>query len=602
MFQTFDATTTPKTGGPRLTALRDAMKSRGLDGYIVPRADAHQGEYVADCDARLEWLTGFTGSAGFCITLMDTAGVFIDGRYKLQVCDQVDPAHFTPIDWPQTKLGDWLASAAKNGDVIGFDPWLHTKDDIDAAIKRLAGSGITLQPCENLVDHIWSDRPAAPSDPMIPYDIALAGKSSTDKRNEIASQLREAGKGSIVLTQPDAIAWLLNTRGTDLGQTPVALAFATLDDTGHASLFIDPAKVDDMLREHLGNDVTIQPPDQFGPAIDALKGPVLVDKSTAPVWLDTRLKTAGAQVTYGADPILLAKAVKNVTEIAGTKRAHIRDGVAVCEFLAWLSAQGAAPNLTEIDVVQKLETFRAAAVELKNISFDTICGTGPNGAIMHYRVTEDTNAKIEPNNLLLVDSGAQYLDGTTDITRTLAIGSPPREAINAFTLVLRGMINVSMARFPKGLAGRDIDPLARTPLWQAGLDFDHGTGHGVGVYLSVHEGPQRIARTSNVPLQPGMILSNEPGYYKPGHFGIRIENLVVVETASPLQGADDREMLQFKTLTCSPIDRALIDVNLMTRQELNWLNAYHAEVLDKLGKHCSEKTQVWLKQACRPLK
>jgi Xaa-Pro aminopeptidase len=437
---------------------------------------------------------------------------------------------------------------------------------------------------------------------MIPYDIALAGKSSTDKRNEIASQLREAGKGSVVLTQPDAIAWLLNTRGTDLGQTPVALAFATLDDTGHASLFIDPAKVDNRLREHLGNDVTIQPPDQFGPAIDALKGPVLVDKSTAPVWLDTRLKTAGAQVTYGADPILLAKAIKNVTEIAGTTRAHIRDGVAVCEFLAWLSAQGAAPNLTEIDVVQKLETFRAAAVELKNISFDTICGTGPNGAIMHYRVTEDTNAKIEPNNLLLVDSGAQYLDGTTDITRTLAIGSPPREAINAFTLVLRGMINVSMARFPKGLAGRDIDPLARTPLWQAGLDFDHGTGHGVGVYLSVHEGPQRIARTSNVPLQPGMILSNEPGYYKPGHFGIRIENLVVVETASPLQGADDREMLQFKTLTCSPIDRALIDVNLMTRQELNWLNAYHAEVLDKLGKHCSEKTQVWLKQACRPLK
>ncbi len=601
MFQTFDATTSPDTGGPRLSALRAELKREGLNGFIIPRADAHQGEYVAACDARLAWLTGFTGSAGFCVALMDTAGVFIDGRYTLQVRDQVDLDHFTPVDWPKTKLGDWLADTAKKGDVIGFDPWLHTKGEIDAATKRLDGTGITLRPCDNLVDRIWTDRPAAPADLMVPYNIALAGKSSASKRTEIATKLRDAGQGSVVLTQPDAIAWLLNTRGTDLGQTPVALAFATLDDTGHANLFIDPAKVDDTLRQHLGNEVTLQAPDQLGAAIDDLKGPVLVDTSTAPVWLDTRLKSAGTDVVYGADPILLAKAVKNETEIAGTTAAHIRDGAAICEFLAWISAQGPAPDLTEIDVVKQLESFRTETGALKNISFDTICGTGPHGAIMHYRVTEDTNAKVEADNLLLVDSGAQYLDGTTDITRTMAIGTPPAEAVRAFTLVLRGMINVSMARFPKGLSGRDIDPLARNPLWQAGLDFDHGTGHGVGVYLSVHEGPQRISRVSHIPLQSGMILSNEPGYYKPGHFGIRIENLIVVEPASPLDGADDREMLQFKTLTFAPIDRALIDVEELTKSERDWLNNYHAEVRDKLRHLCSEPTQSWLDQACAPL-
>jgi Xaa-Pro aminopeptidase len=601
MFQTFDATTTPHTGGPRLAALREQLKREGLDGFVIPRADAHQGEYVADCDKRLAWLTGFTGSAGFCVALAETAGVFIDGRYTLQVRDQVDLDHFTPVDFPKNKLGDWLADTAKSGDVIGFDPWLHTKGDIDAANKSLADTGITLKPCENLIDCIWADRPAAPTDLMVPYSVDLAGKSSTEKRAEIAEKLRKDGRGSVVLTQPDAIAWLLNTRGTDLGQTPVALAFATLDDTGHATLFIDPAKVDDALRQHLGNDVTIQSPDQFGPAIDTLKGPVLVDKSTAPVWLDARLKSAGATVAYAADPILLAKAVKNETEIAGTAAAHIRDGVAVSEFLAWVAAQGPTPDLTEIDVVKKLESFRAATGKLKNISFDTICGTGPHGAIMHYRVTQETNLPIETNTLLLVDSGAQYLDGTTDITRTMAIGTPPTEAIRAFTLVLKGMITVSMARFPTGLAGRDIDPLARHALWQAGLDFDHGTGHGVGVYLSVHEGPQRISRVSDVPLQSGMILSNEPGYYKPGHFGIRIENLIVVEPASPLKGADDREMLQFRTLTFAPIDRSLIDANLLTAPERDWLNAYHHEVAEKLRARCTPETQIWLDTACDPI-
>jgi Xaa-Pro aminopeptidase len=406
----------------------------------------------------------------------------------------------------------------------------------------------------------------------------------------------------VVLTQPEAIAWALNTRGSDLGQTPVALAFATLDDTGHATLFIDPAKVDDTLRQHLGNDVTLQPSDQLGPCIDAITGPVLVDKSTAPVWLDARLRAANIAVEYDADPILLAKACKNETELAGTTAAHIRDGVAVAEFLAWLDAQGPTPNLTEIDVVKHLESCRIATGALKNISFDTICGAGPNGAIMHYRVTENSNRPVQTNSLLLVDSGAQYLDGTTDITRTMAIGTPPPEAIHAFTLVLKGMIAISTAAFPKGLSGRDIDPLARIALWQHGMDFDHGTGHGVGVYLSVHEGPQRISRVSDVPLQSGMILSNEPGYYKPGHFGIRIENLIVVEPAPKHADGDaDRDMLCFRTLTLAPIDRRLIDATQLTRAERDWLNNYHTQVHQTLRKSCSPTTQRWLDQACTPL-
>ncbi|GGA08131.1 aminopeptidase P family protein [Neptunicoccus cionae] len=598
MFQSFEATTTPQTGGPRLAQLRDVLKDRALDGFVVPRADAHQGEYVADADMRLAWLTGFTGSAGFCVVLQDRAAVFIDGRYRLAVREQVDLEHFTPVDWPKTKLGDWLVANAPKGSVIGFDPWLHTKGEIDAAKARLEGSGVTLRPCDNLVDVIWQDRPAPPQDLMVPYDIALSGESSADKRGRMAEKLRQSGHKSTVLTQPDSIAWLLNTRGSDLGHTPVALAFATLDDSGHAELFIDPAKVDDTLRAHLGNDGGINDPAALGAAVDRLQGPVLVDKSTAPVWLDARLQKAGTPVAYDADPILLAKACKNEVELSGTTEAHLRDGAAVCNFLAWVDSLGPAPDVTEIDVVKQLEAFRAETGKLRHISFDTICGTGANGAIMHYRVTEETNRQIEPDNLLLVDSGAQYLDGTTDITRTLAIGTPPAEAVRAFTLVLKGMITLSMARFPKGVSGRDIDALARNALWQAGLDFDHGTGHGVGVYLSVHEGPQRISRASDVALQEGMILSNEPGYYKPGAFGIRIENLIVVQKAPPIAGGDDREMLNFRTLTFAPIDRKMIDIALLTQTERDWLNSYHTEVLAKLAGRCGPATLNWLEQAC----
>ena len=599
MFQSFDTPSSPETGGPRLAALRKVLTREGLAGFIVPRADAHQGEYVAASDMRLAWLTGFTGSAGFCIALQDKAGVFIDGRYTLQVRDQVDLKCFTPVPWPDTQPADWLLENLTGGGVIGFDPWLHTAGEIAKIEKRLAGSNITLRRCANLVDEIWQDRPAPPRELMVPYPADLAGKTHAQKRAEIAAGLRKQGRRAAVITLPDSIAWLLNTRGTDLGQTPVALAFAILGDDGHVSLFMDPAKADDTLRDHLGNAVSISPPEAFAPALEALSGPVLVDANSAPLWVSDRLKSAGISIENARDPVVLPKAVKNPVEIDSTRHAHLRDGAAMAEFLCWIDSLGDDPQVSEIEVAQKLESIRAASGELRNISFDTICGSGPNGAIVHYRVNTDSNRQIVNGDVLLVDSGAQYLDGTTDITRTMAIGTPPQEAIHAFTLVLKGMIAISRQRFPNGLSGRDLDPLARMALWSEGMDYDHGTGHGVGVFLSVHEGPQRISRISEEKLQAGMILSNEPGYYREGAFGIRIENLIVVQQAAAL--GDKRDMLEFETLTWAPIDRRMIDVNLLTTAERDWLNDYHTETLTKIAPLCSPEVAAWLKQACAPL-
>lgn len=601
MFQNFTATTSPDTGPARLAALRAELVREGLDGFLVPRADAHQGEYVADADKRLAWLTGFTGSAGFCAALRDLAGVFVDGRYRVQVKSQVDLEAFTPVDWPEVKLGDWLRDHLSEGAVVGFDPWLHTAGEIEALETSLSGSGISLRACDNLVDRIWTDRPDPPRDVMVPYPLDLAGRDSADKRAEIAAALREDGQGAVVLTQPDAIAWLLNTRGTDLGQTPVALAFAVLHDTGAVDLFIDPAKVTDELRSHLGNEVAIAPPDAFGPALEGLAGPVRVDKATAPVWVGDRLRAGGAKVVFAADPVTLAKARKNDTEIAGTRAAHIRDAAAMATFLCWFDGVEDYTTLTEIDVVTRLEACRAASGELVNISFDTICGSGPNGAIMHYRVTEESNRRLQPDELMVLDSGAQYRDGTTDITRTLVTGTPTAEARRAFTLVLKGMIAISRVRFPKGVTGGHLDALARYPLWLDGKDFDHGTGHGVGVFLGVHEGPQRISRVSTVPLEPGMILSNEPGYYREGAFGIRIENLIVVRTGTRPDGGDARDWLDFETLTFAPIDRNLIDVTLLDAGERAWLDAYHAQVMDKVAPLVSEEVVGWLARACAPI-
>ncbi|MDF0600106.1 aminopeptidase P family protein [Psychromarinibacter sp. C21-152] len=597
MFQTFDAPTSPDQGPPRLAALRAEIAREGLDGFLVPRADRHQGEYVAPCDERLAWLTGFTGSAGFCAALRDRAGLFVDGRYRVQVKAQVAD-DFTPVDWPETKLGDWLKGALPEGGRVGFDPWLHTLDEITRTEGRLQGTGIELVECDNLVDRIWTDRPPRPAAPVEKYPKELAGDGDETKRERIAAALRAAGQKAAVLTLPDSLCWLLNIRGADIPRTPVTQAFAILHDDGRMQLFSDPEKF-----EGLGPDPMIAQShwDGFAGALAVLDGPVRVDKGTAPLAVTRILERAGVEVAHDDDPCILPKACKSDTEIAATRTAHLRDAAAMCEFLAWLDAEAPTGGLTEIDVVTALEGYRRATNALREISFDTICGAGPNGAIVHYRVTEETNRAVKPGELLLVDSGGQYLDGTTDITRTVAIGTPTEEQRACFTRVLKGMIAISRARWPEGRAGRDLDALARIALWRAGQDYDHSTGHGVGVYLSVHEGPQRLSRVSEVPLKPGMILSNEPGYYREGAFGIRIENLVVVQTAGTLPGADDRAMLDFETLTWVPIDRALVVPEMLDAEERAWLDAYHAEIRAKLADRLSPGARDWLERATRAI-
>ncbi|WP_137699874.1 aminopeptidase P family protein [Marimonas lutisalis] len=600
MFQSFEDTANPSQGPDRLAALRALMKTEGLAGFLVPRADAHQGEYVADRDARLAWLTGFTGSAGFCAVLPNIAGVFIDGRYRTQVKRQIDLAHFTPVPWPETQLKHWLADHLPGGGTVGYDPWLHTPDEISTLETALAPKGITLAPHANLVDMIWPDQPEPPRGRITPYPADLAGETHEAKRARLAQALKEAGQSAAVITLADSIAWLLNIRGSDIPRNPVPHAFAILHDNAHLTLFADAAKVDDSLRAHLGTQVTIRPPAALAPALHSLTGTVRVDPKTAPILIVQELDEAGVSHAWGEDPCILPKACKTPAEIAATTEAHLRDAAAMVEFLTWFDAQPPG-TITEIDVVTTLEGCRRATNALLDVSFDTIAGTGPNGAVMHYRVTEDSNTRLDEGQLIVVDSGGQYIDGTTDITRTLPVGAPGDEERRCFTRVLQGMIAISRTRFPKGLAGRDLDALARYPLWLAGLDFNHGTGHGVGVYLCVHEGPQRLSRVSDVPLKPGMILSNEPGYYREGAFGIRIENLIVVHEAAALDGADDREMFDFRTLTYVPIDRRLILPAMMAAGEIDWLNRYHAACRDKISPRVSDAARLWLAQATEPL-
>lgn len=600
MFQNFEESARPEQGPPRLAALRDVLTRDGLTGFLIPRADAHQGEYVAPHDARLSWLTGFTGSAGFACVLPHIAGVFIDGRYRTQVKGQVDLAHFTPVPWPDIGLAEWLRGQLPNGGTVGFDPWLHTAEEITKIDEALADTAITLRAVSNAVDRVWPDQPAPPAGPITPYPDALAGESHHAKRTRLSVALRNAGHTAAVITMADSIAWLLNIRGTDIPRNPVPHGFAILHATGQTTLYTDPAKCNDALRAHLGEDVTLRPTEAFGPGLRSLIGPVRVDRATAPLWVSQQLAEAGVACAWGQDPCILPKATKSSAEIAATTEAHLRDAAAMVEFLTWFDAQPAG-SLTEIDVATALESFRRATNALRDISFETIAGTGPNGAIMHYRVSTSTNARLEPGHLIVVDSGGQYLDGTTDITRTLPVGEVGDTEKACFTRVLQGMIGISQLRFPKGLAGRDIDAIARAPLWAAGLDFNHGTGHGVGVYLCVHEGPQRISRASEVPLQPGMILSNEPGYYREGAFGIRIENLIVVREAPALAGADDRAMYAFNTLTLVPIDRRLILPALLGSGERAWLNSYHVACLEKIGPRLSGAARLWLTQATNPL-
>ncbi|MEM8843166.1 MAG: aminopeptidase P family protein, partial [Pseudomonadota bacterium] len=601
MFQTFETISDPGASADRLGKLRQRMEKKGITGLIVPLQDVHQGETTAPCDQRLMWLTGFTGSAGCCVVLGDRALMFVDGRYTLQAAQQCDPALFEVVAVHKTPVANWLGDEASAGDVIGLDPWLHGKVEVDRLRDALesAGARLALLP-ENLVDQIWHDRPPPPGGAVRIHDKAVAGEGSAAKRARLGEELKTAGADAVFINLPENLAWLTNIRGSDLSHSPVALGFGILHAQGDLDLFMDPDKFDGEVRAHLGNNVTLAPISRMDEAWAGLAGKrVIVDRQSGPMRAANRLTEAGAEVIWGKDPCIAAKAIKNPAELAGMRRAHILDGAAMVNFLCWLDGQGPGADLTEIDLVKRLEQFRVEA-GISDVSFDTICGSGPNGAIIHYRVTYPTDRKLVWGESVLVDSGGHYGEGTTDITRTMAFG-PVDPAVRApFTLVLKGMIALSMARWPAGLAGRDLDIFARQALWQAGLDYDHGTGHGVGACLNVHEGPASISRRGTVAIEPGMILSNEPGYYREGAFGIRIENLVTV-TGAETPEAGDRPMLGFETLTFCPIDVRLLDPLLLSASELTWLNAYHAEVLAKLSPLLDAQAVDWLTKACTPI-
>ncbi|MEL6583094.1 MAG: aminopeptidase P family protein [Pseudomonadota bacterium] len=593
MLQSFESKTQPGTVAPRVAALRNAMAAEGVDAFLIPRADAHQGENVSPRDERLAWLTSFTGSAGFAAVTADRAALFIDGRYTLQSQSQTDTEVFELCSIPKASLGGWLSDALPDDATIAYDPWLHSP----AQVKRLEDKGLSLRPVSNLVDAIWEDQPPAPNAEVKLHPTDLAGPSREEKRAQIAKSLKARGAQAAVLTLPDSIAWLLNIRGGDIARTPVALGFAIIRDTGAVALFGMEGKLTAEVCTALGNEVASYPSEDFLPTLETLTGKVCVDRGSAPMAVVAALK--GAEIDWH-EPVVLPKAYKSTAEIAGTRAAHVRDGAAFVQFLEWLDATAPTETLTEIAVVEKLQEFRRGTGALVDISFETICGAGPNGAIVHYRVTEESNRPVRLGDVLLVDSGGQYRDGTTDITRTMAVGEVSEQAKTAFTRVLKGMIAISMARWPEGLSGRDLDPLARIALWQAGQDYAHGTGHGVGSFLGVHEGPQRLSRVSEVPLKPGMILSNEPGYYREGAFGIRIENLVIVTPPETPPGGD-APMLGFETVTLAPIDRRMISLSLLSEAERDWLESYHARVLATLSPHIPGSTQEWLQRQCAPL-
>ncbi|MBI3199478.1 MAG: aminopeptidase P family protein [Rhodospirillales bacterium] len=588
----------------RLALLRTELARRGIDGFVVPRADEHQGEYVARRSQRLAWLTGFRGSAGLVIVLADRAAIFIDGRYTLAVRGQVDTAAFVPHQIPEESPEAWIAENLPKGGKLGFDPWLQTVDGHERfarACQRAGGSFVAVE--SNPVDTVWRDRPPAPLAPVLPHPVEFAGETSEAKRTRIATIATSKGADVALLTAPDSIAWLLNVRGGDVPRTPFALGFALLHADGHLDLYMDRRKVPDRTLAWLGNAVTLAPPEELGSALDTLgkmARRVLVETSTAPHWAAMRLQQAGATLVREADPVALPKACKNAVELAGIRAAHHRDGGAVSRFLGWLARESKGGKLREIEASDRLQALRQQTGQLRDLSFDTISGAGPNGAIVHYHASKATERVLQPGSLYLVDSGGQYRDGTTDITRTVAIGTPSPEMRDRFTRVLKGHIALAMARFPAGTTGSQLDALARYALWQAGLDYDHGTGHGVGAYLSVHEGPHRISKmANNVALLPGMIVSNEPGYYKTDAYGIRIENLVAVREAA-IDGAD-RRYYEFETLTLAPIDLACVEPGLLTDPERDWLNAYHRRVRETVGPDVDEATRAWLVEATRAL-
>jgi Xaa-Pro aminopeptidase len=591
-----------KNTAARLTELRAVMKKQKLSGFIVPRQDEFQGEYVASYAERLNWLTGFAGSWGMAIITLKKAAIFVDGRYTVQVREQVDTELITPQHLTDEPPTNWIAENLKKGDRLGFDPWLITTSEAKRFADACEKVGAKLVPVsKNLIDQIWADQPAKPSNPLSVQPQQFAGRSVKDKLVDMSKALIKVGAEAAVLAEPSSVSWVLNIRGGDVPFTPVVLAYAIIHKKGKAELFIDKNKLPEDVQSHLKSTTTIKKPAAFETALKSLarkKSKVLIDAGSAPERVRSALK--GAEIKEAIDPCTMPKACKNPSELNGARAAQLRDGVALSRYLHWLSIEAPKGQLTEATAADRLIAFRKDTGVLLDLSFSTISASGPNAAIPHYHVDPDNCRAIKNNEIYLIDSGGQYQDGTTDVTRTIIIGQPTDEMKDRFTRVLKGMIAISTICFPQGTTGGHIDVLARAALWKAGLDFDHGTGHGVGSYLSVHEGPARISKAGNVALQPGMILSNEPGFYKAGHFGIRIENLLIVKEPADIKGGE-RPMLSFETLTFAPIDRNLIDTKLLTREELQWLDAYHAKVLSEIGSKMEGASADWMKWACAPL-
>lgn len=598
----------PANAADRLAALRAELRRRRLAGMVVPKTDEHQSEYLPARSERLAWLTGFTGTAGTAVVLRDSAALFVDGRYTLQAATQVEPSLYEVCHVTGDTMGNWIAAHLGKGARLGYDPWLHSQRQADllrAACGRCGARLVALP--ENPLDAIWTDRPPAPVAPIFSHGEAFAGVRAEDKLSHVADLLRDGGDDAAVLTATDSIAWLLNLRGGDVPYAPLFMAFALVHADATAEVFVDRRKLLAEVRRRLGNTVTFSPAEDFAAALDRLgvaKRQVRVDPERAPEAVIARLRKAGARLHLDPDPCLLPKARKNAVELAGIRAAHRRDGVALCRFLAWLAAEAPKGRVTELDAADRLAAFRSDGAFYRGDSFPTIAGAAANGAIVHYRADLASNRTLEPGSLFLLDSGGQYLDGTTDVTRTVAIGQPTEEMRSRFTLVLKGHIAIARARFPRGTLGSQLDVLARRALWAEGLDYDHGTGHGVGHYLCVHEGPQGISKLpSRAPLEPGMIVSNEPGYYKASSYGIRIENLVAVvaPTDGGPCGGGESGFLGFETLTLAPIDRILIDPALLDGDEIRWLDDYHREVRDALAGDVDPVTRDWLEAATRPL-
>jgi Xaa-Pro aminopeptidase len=601
IFQSFEEKSDPREVAPRIAALRAHLAAQKLDGILIPRTDVHQGEYVPDCDARLAYISGFTGSAGLAVIGAAKAALFVDSRYTLQAPAQTDTAIFEVVDTTTTSPGDWIAASLPSGTTLGFDPWLHTPGMLDSLKAPLEKAAIKLVPAENPVDTLWEDRPAPPLGPIEVLGHNRTGKSAGDKLADLRKAMSDESADASVFTLPESLCWLFNIRGRDVPHNPFVLGFAIVPAEGTPTIFVPENKLTNENRAALNGIANLREKGEFATALEDLAKAgksVLFDPATAPEQVKMILADGGAKLIEKRDPVLLPKAKKNEVELAGMREAHKIDGVAMARFLAWLDREAPKGTVTEIDIVKQLEAFRRDEPSAVDVSFETISGSGPNGAVVHYRVSEKTSRKLVPGELMLVDSGGQYLSGTTDITRTMATGPVTAEQKDRFTRVLKGMIAISRARFPRGTTGAQIDILARQFLWQVGLTYNHGTGHGVGAFLSVHEGPAGIAPRYTIPFEEGMVLSNEPGFYQEGQYGIRIENLIIVRQSEIGEG----KYLEFETLTLAPIDKRLIDPALLDPAERDWLNTYHARVMAEIGPRLSGEDREWLEQATAPVR